>query len=71
MLYLVENDDAFINNWGCYWLVEANNAKQAVTIVYEDEALNMPPKVSGIYKKNLHAYKVSKLLKGCPTYMIA
>ena len=35
MLYLVEHDDAFINNLGCYWLVEANNFVKITTHIIE------------------------------------
>ena len=36
-IYLVENEDAPINNFCCYWLVRANTAKEAVDRVYLEE----------------------------------
>lgn len=69
--YLVENDDAGINNWGCYWLVEANNKKEAIDKVYNEEAAFMPPKESGILKRKLDAMKIDTLIKrGDGVYMI-
>lgn len=36
-IYLVENEEANINNWGCYWLVKASSKKEAVDRVYCEE----------------------------------
>ena len=62
MIYIVENEDAPINYWGCYWVVEAANAKEAVNKVYRDEARAMPPKESGILKRKLFAYRADKAM---------
>lgn len=36
-IYLVINEEASINNWGCYWLVNARSSKEAVDRVYCEE----------------------------------
>lgn len=69
MIYIVENEEAPINNWGCYWIVEAKTAKEAVSKVHEHEAKLMPPKDSGILKRKLFAYRADKALSD-GVYMI-
>lgn len=77
-IYLVENDDAWINNWGCYWLVEASNAKEAIHKAYAEgnqfygDTLRSAAMETGIFKRKLTATRVDKLLKNEPlAYMIA
>jgi len=62
LLYLVENDESCINNWGCYWLVEAKNKREAIDKVYKEEAKFINPRESGILKKKLDATRVDELL---------
>ena len=69
MIYVVENEEASINDWGCYWVVEAANAKEAIDKVYEHEVEMMPPKESGILKLKLYAYRADKAMRD-GVYMI-
>lgn len=62
--YLVENDDAPINNWGCYWVVKASNKKEAIDKVYKREARFIPSKESGILKRKLEAMEINEKLLG-------
>lgn len=81
--YLVENDDACINNWGSYWIVEADNAKEAIHRAYVDgnelyaigygqKVLARGAKETGIFKRKLTAYRIDELVKNDPNhaYMI-
>ena len=62
--YIVENEEAPINNWGCYWVVKAPSKKEAIDKVYNDEAKWMEPKKSGILKIKLEAFEINEKLLG-------
>lgn len=76
--YLVENEDAPINNWGCYWIVEADNAKEAIHKAYCEgnqfygNSLKSAARETGILKRKLSATRVDELVKADPlgAYMI-
>ncbi len=59
--YLVENEDAPINNWGCYWVVKASSKKEAIDKVYKEANLYLP-KESGISKRKLDAMEINEKL---------
>lgn len=82
-LYLVENEEAVINKWGCYWIVKADNAKEAIDYVYRYEnlydsdspvtlsAIRKAAKETGIMKRKLSAVKIDeKLFCGDQVYRI-
>lgn len=82
--YIVENEEASINNWGCYWIVKANNAKEAIDKVYKDENdcrtwenpnptnadYRRTAKITGIQKNKLYAYAAEEAVKDVNTYRI-
>ena len=79
-VYLVENEDAPINSWGCYWLVKADSAKEAIDNVYFEENyyyvdncdnrrpsnvdLARAARETGIMKRKLTATKINNMLFG-------
>lgn len=82
-LYLVENEEALINSWGCYWIVKADNVKEAIDYVYRYENLHdldipvmlstvrKAAKETGIMKRKLSAVKIDeKLFCGDQVYRI-
>ena len=70
MLYLVENEDSPINYWGCYWIVEARNKKEAIDKAYRDGNMFIDSKEAGILKRKLEATRLEDILDEHGVYMI-
>ena len=72
-LYLVENDDAPINNYAKYWIVKANSAPEAVDKAYREAIEDFgKARLSGMYKYKLTATRINdEMLADNGVYMIA
>lgn len=76
-LYLVENEDAPINNWGSYWIVKANTKREAIDKAYRNgnefialRNSRRTAKESGILKRKLIATCIDELLATEDAYMV-